>query len=269
MLEKRFGLTPLGAIDLWTPKEASQRPLVMTGDPGSRYAEQFRHVRANLQFTAGPFEAKSLVVTSAGPGEGKSTVASNIAVALAQDGKRVVLVDADLRRPSQHHKFGIANAKGLSNYLALARATVDEVLQPTGVANLAVITSGPHPPNPAELLGSARVNQLIQELGAHVDYVILDTPPVLAVADPSLLASRADGTILVADTQRTKSGAFGVMLQHLQRANARVLGVVLDKARRPRFGAGYGYYYYYYGSDGSQNGRNGHGKGSWLRQWQR
>src|SRR5690606_12110832 len=150
----------------------------------------YRMLRTNLEFTAVDGGLKSVLVTSSSPGEGKSTTTANLAVVLAQAGKRVILVDADLRRPIQHKIFDMSNNHGLTTALLDSQSPATHHLQPTAVANLQLMSSGPLPPNPADLLDSQRMLQLLEELQQLADVVLLDTPPVLMVADATILAPR-------------------------------------------------------------------------------
>jgi capsular exopolysaccharide synthesis family protein len=185
-----------------------------------------------------------MLVTSAGPGEGKSTTAANLAVSMAQVGKRVVLVDGDLRRPSLHKLFGLDNTHGLSDLFVSDSVTLDQVLQPTSIETLKVITSGTVPPNPAEMLDSRLMTQILASLRQNTDMVILDSPPVLPVADASILGSRAAGTVLVVDSGRTRTEIARRALATLERANVKVAGIILNKMGTKQAA---GYYYYYYG----------------------
>lgn len=243
-VENRFGLVPLGALSPWArPNRGNGRAtsLEVASEDPSATDEQFRNLRASLQFRIGPSGAKAIAVTSAGEAEGKSSVCSNLAAVLAFDGMTVVLVDADMRRPSVHTILGLPNTKGLSNYLALETTSLDEIIVPTHIPGLLAITSGPKPPNPAELLNSPAFGKLVDELRSKVDMALIDTPPVNAVADASLISSRVDGTILVADARKTKIPDFRSLVKRLQLADANVLGVVINKARGAHDRASYYY----------------------------
>jgi succinoglycan biosynthesis transport protein ExoP len=214
------------------------RPLV-TGANHSVHAEAFRMLRANIEFAQVDRRCRTLMVTSANPGEGKSMVAVNLASVIAQAGRRVLLLDADLRRPTVHHTLGLENQQGLTTLLANGADPLD-VAQATSLPGfLMVITSGPIPPNPAEMLGSARMADLLKRLAELVDIVVIDTPPALAVADPAVLAGRVDGVCVVVDGKRTSRDALRRTHQTLERAGANVLGVVLN--RLDLHGQGYGY----------------------------
>lgn len=218
--------------------------LVTALAPRGPEAEAYRILRTNLQFMGLDRPLRSLVVTSAVPEEGKTLTAANLAVAFAQTGQRVILVDADLRRPTLHRTFGLGRLAwgGLTSVLG---GTVDlqAALTGTELEDLTVLTAGPIPPNPAELLGSQRMQALMAALHEQFDVVIYDTPPVLAVADASVLAPAVDGTLLVIRAYRVGHPQVRRAKEALEAVKARVLGVVLDGVRNRR---GDGYYYYYY-----------------------
>ncbi len=219
-------------------------------NPRSPITEAFRTLRTNLEFTEVTSPLKTILVTSAGPGEGKTTVAANLALVMAQSGKEVVLVDGDMRRPRMHNYLGIQNRIGLSEYF-IDRLSVHDVAREwkLGEASLKVITSGKLPPNPAELLGSSMMDQFLTELKALANVIIIDSPPFL-VADSLVLSARADGILLIVQPGRTKMGAVRTALDQLERSNIKILGVVFNRIARSH-AYQYGYYYnpYYYGSD--------------------
>ena len=216
------------------------RSLITMEDPKSSISEQYRTIRTNVQFSFVDKTMRSLMVTSAGPGEGKSTTAANLAIVFAQQGKKVLLIDADLRKPTVHYTFQLNNYMGLTNVLTNSAPLLPSC-QETKVENLYVLTSGPIPPNPAELLSSKAMEQCIQQLYNEFDLLIFDTPPVLAVTDAQILANQCDGTILVVESGETEIEAAVKAKELLEAANAKLLGVVLNK-RKHREG---GYYYYY------------------------
>lgn len=168
--------------------------LITYNDPTSTIAEQFRTVRTNIQFSSVDKQLKSIVFTSSAPSEGKSTVSNNVAVTWADQGKSVLIVDADMRRPTVHRTFRTSNAVGLSNLLA-GTGSLDDAIHSTVVDNLSVMPSGPIPPNPSELLGSPKMVNLLGVLTTKFDLVIIDAPPVNTVTDAQVLAARADGTV--------------------------------------------------------------------------
>ncbi|WP_375781784.1 CpsD/CapB family tyrosine-protein kinase [Saccharococcus caldoxylosilyticus] len=218
-----------------------ERSLITIEDPKSPISEQYRTIRTNVQFSFVDAPMRSLMVTSAGAGEGKSTTAANLAVVFAQQGKKVLLIDADLRKPTVHYTFRLNNYTGLTNILTNSAPLLPSC-QETRVENLYVLTSGPIPPNPAELLSSKAMEQCIQQLYNEFDLLIFDTPPVLAVTDAQILAHQCDGTVLVIESGRTEIEAAVKAKELLEAANAKLLGVVLNK-RKHRQGQ---YYYYQY-----------------------
>lgn len=228
-----------------------QRLAVMVA-PRSPVAEAFRTMRTNLDFASVDRSLHSLLITSALPGEGKSTMSANIAVIFAQGGKRVILLDGDMRRPSQHRFFELPNSQGLTTLLRSENVSIDAVAHQTAEPNLRVITTGPLPPNPAELLGSQRMRDLITRLTAECDLLVVDTPPLHAVTDAAVLAAELDGTLLVVHAGHTRRGAVEQAVEALARVGAPVLGVALNRLTS-RSSSSYYYRYYgdYYGSDKS------------------
>ncbi len=245
-----LGVTNMGMVGRIALTDASEK-LVVAKDPRSPIAEAFRTLRTNIQFSAIDRPLRVLMVTSAGPGEGKSTVAANLAAALAQAGKSVILLDADLRRPVVHRILRISNSVGLTTALLQDSASLDGVLRATVVENLKAITSGPLPPNPAELLGSERIGKLLDELKKQADVIVIDTPPVLVVTDALALSKRADAVLLVLDAGTTRRDAAAQALQALHQVGANVAGSVLNNLS-PRGRSGYyNYQYYYYYAENS------------------
>ncbi len=220
--------------------------------------ESYRTLRTNINFAAVGNQVRSMVVTSSVPAEGKSTTCANLAMAMAMDGKKVIIVDADLRRPSQHHLFKVDASPGLTDIL-IGSHTIDEVMRPTSVDNVFLIPAGSPPPNPAELLGSAAMGRFLAEVETRADVILLDTPPALAVADATVLAARTDGALLVVGYGDTKKTSVKRAKEMLARGNANILGTVLNRMD----GAGGGYYYYgkYYMGGGyapyAPNGKKG------------
>lgn len=205
--------------------------------------EAFRILRANLQFSSVDRELRTLLVTSAQASEGKSTTVSHLALVLAQAGQRVIVVDADLRRPEQHRWFGLPNQNGLSALLLHDEAPRFADFQRTMYPNLLVLSTGLLPPNPSELLASERMHRRLAELRARADIVLIDSPPVLLVSDPVVLARLVDGIILVADAQRTSGASLKKACTSLSQAGGRVLGVCLNRVPLSRDQYG-GYYQY-------------------------
>ncbi|MGY1732283.1 polysaccharide biosynthesis tyrosine autokinase [Geodermatophilus sp. SYSU D01045] len=226
-------------VSLDNPGGDKGRELVVATAPRSAPAEAFRSLRTAVQFAARPGQPLTLLVTSSRPAEGKSTVAANLALTLAEAGSRVALVDADLRRPSVATTFDLEGAVGLTTAL-IGHADVEDVLQPYGTTGLDVLTAGALPPNPSELLASPAMTEVLERLGAGHDVVVVDTAPLLPVTDAAVLARGAARTLVVADASRTRRGVLRQALDLLGRVDARVVGVVLTHVRRSRTDV-YGY----------------------------
>ena len=227
------GLPLLGVVDriaLADGKSPRQR-LAMVTQPRSAAAEAFRTIRTNLEHARGGGDARTIVVTSPGALDGKSTVAANLAVAFAQAGRRTILVDADLRDPSIHELFGLDNGVGLSDVLESEARGLRAVFRPSETPGLRVITSGPLPPHPAELLGTARARTVFDRLAADADMVVIDSPPTLASTDAALLATRADGVILVVAGGSTRRAETRAAEEALRRVGGAVLGVILNQRK--------------------------------------
>jgi len=239
----RLGLVSLGHI-AFAPAGTGKRAELTAMDGRAPAAEAYKALRTSLLFSTIDRELKTVVITSSAPGEGKSRTASNLAFVLAEAGHKTLLVDADFRRPSQHRNFGRIQNLGLSN---LILQDIDEdaaITMVEGVPNLWLLTSGPTPPNPSELLGSGRMKELMTRLKSSFTYVILDTPPVNAVTDSSILAASASATILVVEQGSTTLPALGHAKQMLDRVGANTIGVVMNKVHL-RAGS-----YYEYGDYG-------------------
>lgn len=216
------------------------RPIVTRDNPKSPAAEAFRTLRTNLQFAGLDRPLRTLLITSAGPGEGKTTISANLAVAVAQSGSKVILMGADLRKPSVHETLHISNAVGVTSVLT-GHVTWEEALQPTDVPGLYLLPAGPIPPNPAELLASKRMNELIDQLKEASDLLIIDAPPVIAVTDAGVLSRLVDGTLLVVSAGITPREIAKAAKEQLQQVGARLLGIVVNRLNEES-----GYYYYYY-----------------------
>nr|WP_226528051.1 CpsD/CapB family tyrosine-protein kinase [Metabacillus niabensis] len=208
--------------------------------PKSPIAEQFRTIRTNIQFSNVDEELQTMIVTSSGPAEGKSTTTANLAVVFAQQGKRVLLIDADLRKPTVHYTFRTENHIGLSNVLT-RQSSLEEAVTLTAQDKLWVLASGPIPPNPSELLGSKGMKNLLEQAKDQYDVIILDTPPVLAVTDAQVLANLTDGVVLVVSSGKTEIDAAKKSKELLESAKAKILGVVLNNKKVQDS------QYYYYG----------------------
>jgi len=218
---------------------SDSRTLVTLADPQSAAAEAYRTLRINLQFTVLDKELRSLLVTSPGPGEGKTTTLANLAVTMAQVDRRVIVVDCDLRRPQMHQLFGLENGRGLTSMMLEDEFLANPPLQPTQVAGLSILTSGPLPPRPADLLGSKRMGQIIGALCDQSDIVLFDAPPVMSATDAAVLATRVDGVLLVISAGETRREHAISALERLQKINANVLGSVLNNAAADVSLAGY------------------------------
>lgn len=244
-LERAFGLPMLGSI----PLLKSTSPMQAFADVRSPFAEAYRSVRTSLQFSTDAGVPKVLFVTSASPGEGKSTTALMLARNFAVLGRRVVLIDADLRNPSLHSTLGVSNSVGLSSYLAGAKPA-EETVQSSEQENLFLISSGPLPPNPAELLSSPRMKVLLGKLRQEFDQVVIDGPPIMGLADAPVISHLADGSLLMVAAGKTRRGMLKMAAKRLVTARSTLVGAVVTMYDAKRDGAyGYGGYdYYTYGS---------------------
>jgi capsular exopolysaccharide synthesis family protein len=231
----------------------------------SSAAESCRTLRTNLMFMSGDEPLRTLAVTSAGPREGKTTVAANLAISIAQSGKRVLVIDTDMRRPRMHHAFGLRNTVGLTSIL-VGDSTLTESVRPSGIPNVTVMCCGPIPPNPAELLHRERFQALIDEVQKAYDFVVFDSPPLGAVTDAAILAAQLDGVMVVVKSQSTTREALRVTARQLNDVGARVLGAVFNDVdlSHGRYGEGTYYYYRregYYTSDSDDPGGGDAGGG--------
>ena len=206
--------------------QASARPLVVANAPHDPRAEAFRSLRTNVRFLFPPHESAVFVVTSAGPSEGKSTTAANLAIALGESGYRVALVDADLRKPRVAKLFGVEGAIGLSDVL-IGRVDVNDVTQRWGRGTFFVLPAGTIPPNPAELLGSDAMATLVDDLKAAFDVVIVDAPPVLPVTDAAVLSRLTTGVLLVAAAEATRTDDLASAVERIEAVDGKVLGTVV------------------------------------------
>ncbi len=265
-LDTHYGIPTQGAIGLMSlqsNKRDRASGLVAVLEPRSPIAEAFRALRTSVRMANAVRPMRHLLITSSGPGEGKTFVAANLAVSLAQEGKRVILVDCDLRRPQLHKVFGLQAEPGFTNWAADPKVTLAQVLKPSIVPNLQILTCGTIPPNPSELLGSARASDLFQILGDHADIVLYDTPPAATVTDAVILASQMDGVLQVVRAGTTRIDLIQRCKVLLERTNVHILGPILN-------GVGIsdlGYYanYYYYGS--YYQGKTGNSQTSGKRKW--
>jgi capsular exopolysaccharide synthesis family protein len=248
----RLNLTVLGSIprvrrsDAGQPEESQEKAFRMVThiEPQSLVAEAFRSLRTNVAFARAHQDLRTLMITSPAPGEGKSTVAVNLATTFAQQGQRTLLIDADLRRSVLDQTFAISRSPGLTNVL-VGTESLEAVAQPTDIPNLSIVPSGQFPPNPSELLGSAQMRDLIEHAKQSFDIVLIDSPPVLAVTDAAVLSTIVDGSVIVIRLGVTTREAVRRSVSQLRVVNGRILGAVLNAVdfRGPSYQGGYGYYY--------------------------
>jgi len=219
--------------------------LVTHFEPKSAVSEAYRTFRTNIQFAQLDKSVKTLLVTSPGPSEGKSTTISNLAITLAQQEIKTVLIDADLRKPVLHSVFGLSREKGLTHYL-MGKAALEQVVRPTGIENLSLISCGALPPNPAELLGSQKLKELLERLKTEFEMVLFDSPPAMAVTDAVVLSTLLDGVVLVVSSGQTNRNSLRYAASALKNVGANLLGVVLNKIKMESLYGSYHYYHYYH-----------------------
>jgi len=221
--------------------------IITHNNPKSPVSEAYRVLRTNIQFSGVDKPLKTILVTSSGPMEGKTTTIANLAVIFAQCGNKVLLVDTDLRRPMLHKVFMLLNDRGLTNLLTSQNNTVS-FIQHDVVKNLDVLTSGTIPPNPSELLSSNAMKNFIEKVKNTYDIILMDSPPVGSVTDASIISTYADGTILVIKSGKTEIETVKRAKELLEKINANIIGVVLNNIDKKVIGSNY-YPYYYYGAD--------------------
>jgi non-specific protein-tyrosine kinase len=256
MIQDALGATVLGAIDVIRTQSNNStlsEKLIAAVEPRHPVVEAYRSIRTNLRFSTIDSPLRTLVVTSSNAGEGKSVTAANLAIVMAQLGLSVVLVDADMRKPTQHKLFGLKRQPGLSDALLADDVPPQHYLQEVDVSNLRLLPSGMTPPNPAELLSSQRMRHLLDALLAATDVVILDTPPLLVVTDAAVLASYVRDVILVVNAKRTQRSTLTRAIEALHKIDAHVCGVIVNELSRST--RGYAYYGDYYAN--SYNGYYG------------
>ena len=257
-VERLLGLPVLGFVAEMKYKKDSPQEVYITRQPRSPVSEAFRSLRTNIEFSSVQKPIHSILVTSPGPAEGKTTVAVNLAAIFSQIKKRVVLLDADLRRPHVHHLLGLSNREGLSSLFLNADQTSNVGRTREDLPNLVIITSGSLPPNPAELLGSEKMNHVLHEMTRNVDLVVIDTPPSL-VADALILAAKVDAVLFVIQPGVTRIETARASVKSFNRLGARVVGVVMNRIPRNRshYYGGYQYYSPYNDSKGYFSGNGG------------
>ena len=237
-------------------EDKGSRKLYSHIHPMSAIAESFRTLRTNIAYSSIDDPCRVILITSAGPGEGKSTIVSNLGVVMAQAGSRALILDCDFRRPAVHKIFEVDQQRGLTNLIA-QDLEVGEVVRATEVDGLFVIDCGPIPPNPSELLGSQKMKDLLKKVGEQYDLVLIDAPPLIAVTDASVLASVVDGVIFVIKSGESRIDMAREGKAQLEKANARILGVVLNDMKA-HGGGYYHHYYHYYGSKDKEQGDANH-----------
>lgn len=262
-VERIAGLSTLGGIEMLKINRRTEG-LIVASEPRSPAAEAYRQIRTNIQFVDVDRQVKTLLITSANPSEGKSTVAANLATALAQSGKRVIIVDCDMRRPALSEFLEVNSSRGLSDMIIRGRHDPGFV-KSTLVPNLRLLPAGRLPPNPAELLGSERMRELVEWLEQQADYVIFDSPPILAVTDAAVLSQLVDITLFVASAGETRSPAMTDAMKRMQAVDSRLAGVILNKV--PPTGR-WGAYTYYYRINYEPHAPNANRHRSWRQRLQ-
>jgi capsular exopolysaccharide synthesis family protein len=242
-IKQVLGLSFLGLVPALSGKDlrGGRSPLITETVPHS-FAEAFRAVRTNVLYSSAEEGSRLLLVTSTQPQEGKTVVAANLAVALAQAGQRVLLLDGDMRKPRQHDLFNLPQDPGLSSLL-VGKAKANAAVRKSGVSNLWVLPSGPHPPNPAELLGSMRFRELLKVLRAHFDWVVIDSPPVMAVTDASVIGHLTTGVVFVIGSEQVSRKSVRAAVDQLAGSKATILGAVLNRVNIRRNPYYYAHYY--------------------------
>lgn len=265
-VERTVSLPTLGAIARIEENGSSSLPVAARA-PRAQVVEAYRALRTNIQFSSVERAIQMIVISSPNPVEGKSTTIANLAIVMAQSGLSTILMDADLRRPMLHRKFNLPNA-GLTGAL-LERISEDDeqgrarrlaYLQESGIENLRILTSGSQPPNPAELLGSGRMKQLIQDLREECDVLLVDTPPALAVTDAAVMAGQADAMLLVVNAGKTRRTMLERAVEALDRTGTPILGIVLNQLTPRTGGYYYSYYRHYYSPEGAEGTGDGEGR---------
>jgi len=257
-----LGIPVLGVIPKMDLGKKGLRMPVTDSTPRAPASEAYRDLRTSLRFSATEGPMRSLLVTSAGPREGKSMTAANLAVVMAQAGRRVLLVDTDLRRPVIHNIFGLKREPGITEVIAGIRGIDDAgVIEATRVENLSVLTCGHLPHNPAEMVGSSRMRKLVEELEGRFDTVLMDSPPVAVVTDPIVLSSLVTGTLVVVMAKLGDKKVLKSAWSKLNRTSGNLTGALLNGFDPLSMYTSYGYYtyryHYYYGDDGAKRRSRG------------
>ena len=232
--------------------EKIERRLLTHEDPKSPISEAYRSLRTSLMYDSKKDNCKIILVSSPGPGEGKTTTVANLAITYANMGKKTLLVDADLRKPVLHKMFKNRTNKGLTNYLSNTDENLNEIMYDSGVENLKIITSGIVPPNPSELLASSNMNQFVNKIKNEFDVVLFDTPPLIAVTDAFVITKHVDKFLLVVRASVTQKGALERSLVNMNNMDQKIDGVIFNGVdESSTYGGGYyyNYYQYYYGND--------------------
>ncbi|MFQ3726953.1 polysaccharide biosynthesis tyrosine autokinase [Staphylococcus equorum] len=212
--------------------------------PKSTVSEKFRSIRSNIMFSDADKEINSLLITSEKPSSGKSTISSNIAVTYAQAGYKTLIIDGDMRKPTQHYRFDIDNKSGLSN-LIINKATYGEAIKETKVDNLGILTAGPNPPNPSELIASNNFKEIYNELLEHYDFIVIDTPPINTVTDAQIYAQTIGNCALVIDAEKNNKNEVKKAKDLITKSGGKLLGAILNKMPLDKSSS----YYYYYGDE--------------------
>ena len=254
-IKRYLNIPYLGPVPVIVPNDNPGKDfppeMVVLNSPKSTASEAYRGIRTNILFSSAEFEPQVIMVTSSGPQEGKTITSSNLAITMAQSGNKVVLLDCDMRRPRVNKLFGISRNRGMTNLL-VEKTDLKLTVFNTSIPNLHVIPSGPIPPNPSEILGSKRMEELIEVLRKNFTRIIIDTPPITAVTDAALLGKLSDGVVLVVRANRTVRDMAKTGLEQLTAVGAKLLGVVLNGVSMGRGSYYYYQYYYYYGDEGYQ-----------------
>lgn len=220
-----------------------QTPLFVEDKPKSIVSEKVRGIRSNIMFS-GVEEIKSIIVTSEKPAAGKSILSANIAITYAQAGYKTLIIDGDMRKPTQHYHFETSNYDGLSN-LIIGKSDFDKAIGATRVENLDLLTSGPVPPNPSELIASKQFEKILEKLGDIYDFILIDTPPVISVTDAQVYLRNVRDCVIIIDSERNNKNELKKAKQLIDQADGHLLGAVLNKTPKDKSSS----YYYYYGED--------------------